>query len=137
MKHTLPFYGRAATAQSTVGGCRRMTLARTQEGVFIDSPHLAAAPDAFTARNGFLYGLLGLLLAFAALPLYVILPNYYAREFGMSLGLLGAIKSGAVCRAVGRMRRPAGQRLRGRKTRARHAAILQRHRRRRTGPGRR
>ena len=42
----------------------------------------------------------GLPLAFAALPLYVILPNYYAREFGMSLGLLGAIKSGAVCRAV-------------------------------------
>ena len=72
-----------------------MTLARAQEGVLIDSPHAAATPDAFTARNGFLYGLLGLPLAFVALPLYVILPNHYAREFGMSLGLLGAILLGA------------------------------------------
>ena len=100
MKHTLPFYVRAATAQSTVGGCCRMTLARAQEGVVIDGTHVAAVPDAFTARNGFVYGLLGLPLAFAALPRCVILPTYYAREFGMSLGLLGAIKSGAVRRAV-------------------------------------
>ena len=100
MKHTLPFYGRAATAQSTVDGCRRMTLAPMQDGGLIKCTRIAAVPDAFTARNGFVYGLLGLPLAFAALPLYVILPNYYAREFGMSLGLLGAIKSGAVRRAV-------------------------------------
>ena len=37
------------------------------------------------------YGLLGLPLAFVALPLYVILPNFYAREFGVGLGALGAI----------------------------------------------
>jgi glycoside/pentoside/hexuronide:cation symporter, GPH family len=63
-----------------------MTLTRTQ---------VAAVPDAFTGHNSFLYGLLGLPLAFVALPLYVILPNHYAREFGMSLGLLGAILLGA------------------------------------------
>ena len=67
-----------------------MTLARTQEGARVDSTHVAAVPDAFTARNGFVYGLLGLPLAFVALPLYVILPNHYAREFGMPLALLGA-----------------------------------------------
>ena len=61
-----------------------------------------AAPDlrqsgggAFSARNGLAYGLLGLPLAFVALPLYVILPNRYAREFGMPLALLGAILLGA------------------------------------------
>ena len=42
-------------------------------------------------RDGVRYGLLGLPLAFVALPLYVILPNYYAREFGVPLTALGAI----------------------------------------------
>jgi Na+/melibiose symporter-like transporter len=42
-------------------------------------------------RNATLYGLLGLPLAFAALPLYVILPNHYAREFGVPLAALGAV----------------------------------------------
>ena len=55
----------------------------------------AAVPEAFTTRNGLAYGLLGLPLAFVALPLYVILPNHYAREFGMPLALLGAILLGA------------------------------------------
>jgi len=72
-----------------------MTPAQSQDGSVIDSTQVAAGPDAFSARNGFLYGLLGLPLAFVALPLYVILPNHYAREFGMSLGLLGAILLGA------------------------------------------
>ena len=54
-----------------------------------------AEPMAFSARNGLAYGLLGLPLAFVALPLYVILPNHYAREFGMPLALLGAILLGA------------------------------------------
>ena len=40
---------------------------------------------AFTRRNGLAYGMLGLPLAFVALPLYVILPNHYSREFGVSL----------------------------------------------------
>ena len=50
---------------------------------------------AFSKRNGLAYGLLGLPLAFVALPLYVILPNYYAKEFGVPLAILGAILLGA------------------------------------------
>ena len=41
------------------------------------------------------YGLLGLPLAFVALPLYVILPNHYARSFGVPLAALGAVLLGA------------------------------------------
>jgi len=37
------------------------------------------------------YGLLGLPLAFLALPLYVSLPAYYASEYGMALSTLGAL----------------------------------------------
>lgn len=54
-----------------------------------------AAPSAFGTRNGLAYGLLGLPLAFVALPLYVILPNHYAREFGVPLATLGAVLLGA------------------------------------------
>jgi glycoside/pentoside/hexuronide:cation symporter, GPH family len=46
---------------------------------------------AFDASNGWRYGLLGLPLAFVALPLYVILPNHYSREFGMPLATLGMV----------------------------------------------
>ncbi len=46
---------------------------------------------AFSASNGWRYGLMGLPLAFVALPLYVILPNHYAREFGMPLSTLGLV----------------------------------------------
>ena len=45
----------------------------------------------FNARQGLMYGLLGLPLAFVALPLYVILPNFYARDFGVPLATLGAV----------------------------------------------
>ena len=45
----------------------------------------------FSVRQGLSYGLLGLPLAFVALPLYVILPNHYAREFGVPLATLGAV----------------------------------------------
>ena len=41
------------------------------------------------------YGVLGLPLAFAALPIYVHVPRYYAEATGMGLGLLGAILLGA------------------------------------------
>ena len=58
-------------------------------------PTPAAEPAArFTApggwQHGLGYGLLGLPLAFVALPLYVILPNHYAREFAAPLAALGA-----------------------------------------------
>lgn len=60
-----------------------------------EQPAVTPGAAAFTARNGLLYGLLGLPLAFVALPLYVILPNHYAREFGVPLATLGAILLGA------------------------------------------
>lgn len=41
------------------------------------------------------YGLLGLPLAFAALPIYVHVPRFYAETAGMELALLGAILLGA------------------------------------------
>ena len=44
-----------------------------------------------TRRGLACYGLLGLPLAFVALPLYIFLPNHYAREFGMPLATLGAV----------------------------------------------
>jgi glycoside/pentoside/hexuronide:cation symporter, GPH family len=40
------------------------------------------------------YGLLGLPLAFAALPIYVHVPRFYAETVGMQLALLGAILLG-------------------------------------------
>lgn len=46
---------------------------------------------AFTWREGWRYGLMGLPLAFVALPLYVLLPNHYAREFGVPLAALGVL----------------------------------------------
>nr|WP_295785831.1 MFS transporter [Rhodoferax sp.] len=52
----------------------------------------ANAPGmAFTWRQGWRYGLMGLPLAFVALPLYVLLPNHYARSFGVPLATLGVL----------------------------------------------
>ena len=48
-------------------------------------------PGTLPARQGLTYGLLGLPLAFVALPLYVLLPNHYARAYGMPLATLGAV----------------------------------------------
>ncbi len=45
----------------------------------------------FSRRQLASYSLLALPLAFAALPLYVLLPNLYARDFGMPLATLGAV----------------------------------------------
>lgn len=52
---------------------------------------MRAPAAAVSVRQGLAYGLLGLPLAFVALPLYVLLPNHYAREFGMPLATLGAV----------------------------------------------
>ena len=46
-------------------------------------------------RPGARYGALGLPLAFVALPLYIVLPDHYAREFGIPLATLGAVLLGA------------------------------------------
>jgi len=48
-----------------------------------------------SAGQGLRYGALGLPLAFVALPLYVVLPNHYASEFGVPLATLGALLLGA------------------------------------------
>jgi Na+/melibiose symporter-like transporter len=58
------------------------------------SAHTASV-TAFDWQQGWRYGLMGLPLAFVALPLYVLLPNHYAREFGMPLATLGAVLLGA------------------------------------------
>ncbi len=54
-----------------------------------------AVSPVWTVRQGLSYGSLGIALAFVALPLYVLLPNFYAREFGVGLSTLGAILLGA------------------------------------------
>ncbi|MBV5346356.1 MAG: MFS transporter, partial [Rhodoferax sp.] len=41
--------------------------------------------------DGLRYGLMGLPLAFVALPLYVVLPNYYAKNFAVPLASLGVL----------------------------------------------
>jgi Na+/melibiose symporter-like transporter len=45
----------------------------------------------FSTADGLRYGLLGLPLAFVALPLYVVVPHHYASNFGIPLALLGAV----------------------------------------------
>lgn len=50
-----------------------------------------ASLDTLPWRSGLAYGLLGFPLAFAALPLYVVLPNHYVRSFGLSLATVGAL----------------------------------------------
>ena len=49
---------------------------------------------AFGWRQGLRYGALGAPLAFAALPLYVLLPNHYAAQLGVPLAGLGAVLLG-------------------------------------------
>jgi Na+/melibiose symporter-like transporter len=63
----------------------------------IDTAPLAppASPWRGGWRDGLGYGGLGLPLAFVALPLYVVLPNHYASEFGVPLALLGIVLLGA------------------------------------------
>ena len=56
---------------------------------------VAPAPHDWSVSDGLRYGLLGLPLAFCALPLYVLMPNLYARQWGVSLASLGAILLGA------------------------------------------
>ena len=48
-------------------------------------------PTPWSAAGGLRYGLLGLPLAFVALPLYVHLPHVYASQFGTPLATLGMV----------------------------------------------
>lgn len=51
----------------------------------------ATAAPWLGVAEGLRYGALGFPLAFVALPLYVVLPNHYAREFAVPLAQLGAV----------------------------------------------
>ncbi|WP_296510144.1 MFS transporter [Rhodoferax sp.] len=48
-------------------------------------------PAALSPLDGFRYGWMGFPLAFVALPLYVVLPNHYAKAFGVPLAALGGV----------------------------------------------
>lgn len=48
-------------------------------------------PPDLSSQRGWRYGLMGFPLAFVALPLYVVFPNFYAKSFGLSLTTLGAL----------------------------------------------
>jgi hypothetical protein len=113
--------GRAMAPASTTAAARRMAdaeFARRFFGIWLSPQHVRArhcaapcwrraltpsehhhdrhaAPAALAGvPPGLSYGALGLPLAFVALPLYVLLPNHYASEFGMPLAALGALLLG-------------------------------------------
>ena len=46
---------------------------------------------AVTPKSLWLYGLMALPMAFAGFPLYVLAPDFYATQHGVSLTLLGAL----------------------------------------------
>jgi glycoside/pentoside/hexuronide:cation symporter, GPH family len=52
---------------------------------------MSASHPPLSAAQVARYGLMGLPLAFVALPLYVLLPNHYARAFGVPLATLGVL----------------------------------------------
>ena len=55
---------------------------------------VAMAPAVWSVGDGLRYGMLGLPLAFCALPLYVLMPNLYARQWGVPLAAMGALLLG-------------------------------------------
>jgi len=82
----------------------------------------ATGPPPAPRLSGWRYGLLGLPLAFVALPLYVLLPAHYATSFGVPLASLGllllavrafdALLDPLIGRAVDRLLdRPRAQRM--------------------------
>ena len=54
----------------------------------------SAQASTFGLADGLRYGALGMPLAFAALPLYVLLPNHYAAQLGVPLAGLGVVLLG-------------------------------------------
>ena len=60
-------------------------------GLDVTSDATGVATASLPWQAGLRYGLLGLPLAFAALPLYVVLPHYYASQLGLSLAMVGVL----------------------------------------------
>jgi Na+/melibiose symporter-like transporter len=56
-----------------------------------DAPASSEISQASSRRRSAAYGVLGLPLAFVALPVYVHLPNLYAQQYGVGLAALGAV----------------------------------------------
>src|SRR5690606_29756149 len=90
---------RAAAAHRAAGqhrtGATMSTRPATAKGArtavrSTQAPPMGSA-TALSPRQGLAYGLLGLPLAFVALPLYVLLPNHYARAFAAPLAALGFV----------------------------------------------
>jgi Na+/melibiose symporter-like transporter len=72
------------------------SLSANTHGSSANTPGERPVMDALVGwRAGLGYGALGLPLAFVALPLYVVLPNHYATQFGVPLAALGGVLLGA------------------------------------------
>ena len=57
-------------------------------------PETQAGTAGLSSAATLRYGFMGFALAFAALPLYVLLPHYYAAHFGLPLATLGVLLLG-------------------------------------------
>ena len=91
------FFGIWLSPASSDPKLRAALLGLNGRGVFLKAAPVSAAAGPWRGgwAQGLRYGALGLPLAFVALPLAVVLPNHYAREFGIPLATLGALLLGA------------------------------------------
>ena len=78
---------RSGTADATA-----MALTGAAAGVSSGASASPAPPEAGLSLAAlFAYGGFGMPLAFVALPIYVVLPDWYAQRFGMPLALIGLL----------------------------------------------
>jgi Na+/melibiose symporter-like transporter len=59
--------------------------------VALPTPEAQSGTAGLSSASTLRYGLMGFALAFVALPLYVLLPHYYASNFGLPLATLGGL----------------------------------------------
>ncbi len=67
----------------------------TAADAILTSRAAALPASALSPASLFAYGGFGMPLAFVALPIYVVLPDWYAQRFGMPLALIGLLLLGA------------------------------------------
>jgi hypothetical protein len=103
------FFGIWLSPQTSEPALREALLGPARGRMSVRPPCRCARRQAVAARRcgrrrrwrgGWATGLLrraGLPLAFVALPLYVVLPNHYASEFGIPLATLGALLLARAC----------------------------------------